>query len=83
MAATRLIAMHANKGSTVAECLKLRLDYSKNPEKRACAAYNIALGCFMSGLPDLALEWLDRSDKDQPISISKDLRKKIAEYSGR
>ena len=33
MAATRLIAMHANKGSTVAECLKLRLDYSMNPEK--------------------------------------------------
>ncbi len=61
----------------------LTLVDSKNPEKRACAAYNIALGCFMSGLPDLALEWLDRSDKDQPISISKDLRKKIAEYSGR
>ena len=56
---------------------------SKSAEKRSCAAYNIALGCFMSGLPDLALEWLDRSDKDMPISISKDLRKKIKEYSGR
>ncbi len=56
---------------------------NKSAEKRSCAAYNIALGCFMSGLPDLALEWLDRSDKDMPISISKDLRKKIKEYTGR
>ena len=56
---------------------------SKSAEKRACAAYNIALGCFMSGLPDLAIEWLDRSDKDMPVSLSKDLRKKIKEYTGR
>ena len=56
---------------------------SKSAEKRSCAAYDIALGCFMSGLPDLALEWLDRSDKDMPISLSKDLRKKIKDYTGR
>lgn len=56
---------------------------NKSAEKRACAAYNIALGCFMSGLPDLALEWLDRSDKDMPVSISKELRNKIKEYTGR
>lgn len=61
----------------------LTLINSKNEEKRACAAYDIALGCFMSGMPDLALEWLDRSDKDMPVSISKDLRKKIKEYTGR
>lgn len=61
----------------------LPLTSSKNAEKRACAAYNIGLGCFMSGLPDLALEWLDRSDKDMPVSLSKDLRRKIKEYTGR
>lgn len=54
---------------------------NKNAEKRACAAYNIALGCFMMGQPDLALEWLDRSDKDTPVSLSKDLRNKIKEYT--
>ncbi|MBR4756078.1 MAG: hypothetical protein IK076_03985 [Bacteroidales bacterium] len=54
---------------------------SKSSEKRAWAAYNIALGCFMSGQPGLALEWLDRSDKDYPVSLSKSLRSKIKEYT--
>ena len=56
---------------------------NKNSEKRACAAYNIALGCFMAGQPGLALEWLDRSDKDMPVSLSTQLRNKIKEYMGR
>lgn len=33
MAATRLIAMHKNKGKTIAQCLKDRTDYVQNPEK--------------------------------------------------
>ena len=33
MAATRLIALHANKGRTVAQSLGDRTDYAKNPEK--------------------------------------------------
>ena len=33
MAATRLIALHANKGRSVAACLKARTDYATNPEK--------------------------------------------------
>lgn len=33
MAATRLIALHINKGKTVAQCLNERLDYSQNPIK--------------------------------------------------
>ena len=33
MATTRLIAMHVNKGKTVAQCLTSRTDYVKNPEK--------------------------------------------------
>ena len=80
-----------NKGAEYAYSFKwdkaieewIPLTKSKNEEKRACAAYNIALGCFMTGMPDLTLEWLDRSDKDMPVSISKDLRRKIKEYTGR
>ncbi|MBO6150558.1 MAG: relaxase/mobilization nuclease domain-containing protein, partial [Clostridium sp.] len=33
MAATRLIALHATKGHTVAQSLGARTDYAKNPEK--------------------------------------------------
>lgn len=33
MAATRLIALHINKGGTAASSLKARLDYAENPEK--------------------------------------------------
>ena len=55
----------------------------RSAEKRACAAYNIGLACFLSGQPELAKEWLDRSDKDMPVSLSKDLRNKIKQYSGR
>ena len=33
MAATKLIAMHQNKGMSVQKCLKDRTDYAKNDEK--------------------------------------------------
>ena len=33
MATTKLISMHINKGKTIAQCLKKRTDYVKNPEK--------------------------------------------------
>lgn len=33
MVATRLIAMHINKGKTLAQCLEARTDYAQNPEK--------------------------------------------------
>ena len=33
MAATRLIALHKNKGKSVAACLKSRIDYVQNPDK--------------------------------------------------
>lgn len=33
MAATRLIAMHQNKGRTIAHCLEKRIEYAKNGEK--------------------------------------------------
>ena len=34
MAATRLIALHINKGKTVAQCLADRTDYSENAAKK-------------------------------------------------
>lgn len=61
----------------------LKLVNHRNAEKRACACYNIGLGCFMMGQPELALEWLDRSDKEHPVSLTKSLRTKIKTYSGR
>ena len=33
MAVTRITAMHLNKGRTIAQCLKDRTDYAKNPGK--------------------------------------------------
>lgn len=33
MATTRIISMHINKGKTIAQCLKVRVDYIENPEK--------------------------------------------------
>ena len=33
MAATRLIALHKNKGKSIAACLKSRTDYAQNPDK--------------------------------------------------
>ena len=33
MATTRIISMHINKGKTIAQCLKARVDYVKNPNK--------------------------------------------------
>jgi len=80
-----------DKASVYANSLKwdkaieewLKMADSKNAEKRACVAYDIALGCFMMGQPDLALEWLSRSDADMPVSLSKELRAKIEKYTGK
>ena len=33
MATTRIIPMHINKGKTIAQCLKARVKYVKNPDK--------------------------------------------------
>ena len=33
MAVTRIISMHLNKGRTIAQCLKDRTEYAKNPDK--------------------------------------------------
>ena len=45
MAATRLIAMHINKGKTIAQCLKDRTDYAKNDEKTENGEYVSSYAC--------------------------------------
>lgn len=45
--------------------------------KRSCAAYNLAIASYMLGDYELALEWLDRSDKDNKLPMSDSLRKRI------
>lgn len=45
MAATRLIAMHQNKGKTIAHCLEKRIEYAKNDEKTKSGKYVSAYEC--------------------------------------
>ena len=50
---------------------------TRNLEKKACAEYNIATGCYMLGDAALAARWLDRADSDCQLSLSGTLRRKI------
>jgi len=45
LAATRLIALHKNKGMTVAACLKKRTDYIENPDKTAQGQFVSSYEC--------------------------------------
>ena len=45
LAATRLIALHKNKGMTVAACLKKRTDYIENPDKTAQGQFVSSYAC--------------------------------------
>ena len=45
MATTRLIALHKNKGMTVAACLKNRTDYIENPDKTEQGQYVSSYAC--------------------------------------
>lgn len=45
MAATRLIALHINKGKTIAQCLADRTDYAQNPEKTEKGELVTGYGC--------------------------------------
>lgn len=45
MAATRLIALHINKGKTVAQCLADRTDYTENVAKTEDGKYISAYAC--------------------------------------
>ena len=48
-----------------------------NIEQKACAAYNMAVGCYMLEDYNLAMEWLEQSEKFYPISLSSGLKQKI------
>lgn len=45
MAATRIIPMHHNKGKTVAQCLKDRIDYAENGEKTENGEFISSYAC--------------------------------------
>lgn len=58
----------------------LSLLNTKNLYKRSMAEYNIATALYMLEDYDLATEWLDRADTDNPgHPLTKNLRKKIRE----
>ena len=57
--------------------LWLQLLQSKDPLKRSCAEYNIAVACHLLGDNKLASEWLDRSDAECELSMSSSLRKRL------
>jgi len=50
---------------------------NSNTEQKACAAYNMAVGCYLLEDYSLALEWLEQSEKFYPISLSSGLKQKI------
>ena len=45
MATTRIISMHINKGKSIAQCLKARIDYVKNPDKTEVGEYVSSYAC--------------------------------------
>jgi hypothetical protein len=45
MATTRIISMHVNKGASVAQCLRDRATYAKDPEKTDGGAFISSYGC--------------------------------------
>ena len=45
VAATRLIALHKNKGKSVAACLKSRIDYAQNPDKTEQGQFVSSYAC--------------------------------------
>lgn len=45
MAATKLIALHINKGKTLAKTLEDRIDYAHNPEKTENGHYISSFEC--------------------------------------
>lgn len=55
----------------------LELVNTNDVMKRSCAAYNLALASYMLGDYDLALQWLDMSDKENELPVSDSLRKRI------
>lgn len=45
MATTRIIPMHINKGKTITQCMKARIDYVKNPDKTEDGEFISSYAC--------------------------------------
>ena len=45
MATTRIIPMHINKGKTIAQCMKARIDYVKDPDKTEDGEFISSYAC--------------------------------------
>ena len=45
MATTRIIPMHINKGKTIVQCMKARIDYVKNPDKTEDGEFISSYAC--------------------------------------
>ena len=60
----------------------MELAQSKDYLQASCAQYDTALACYIMRQYDLALEWLDLSDKTQVLSLSAGLRKRILARKG-
>jgi len=68
--------------SAVKEWIRLATE-AKDLRKRACACYNVALGCFMLGDSGLALKWLDMADNAEKLDLSHSLREFIEQKNNK
>ena len=50
---------------------------TNNLLRRSSAAYNLSFACYMIGDYQLALDWLDSSDKDCKLSVNDAMRQRI------
>ena len=76
MAATRLIALHINKGGTTAGSLKARLDYAENPEKTEGKSLISSYECD----PETAWQEFDLSHKEYARIIGREGQTKVIAY---
>lgn len=56
---------------------------TENLEKRACIEYNLAAACYIQGQYDLALEWVEMSEKHFHLPYTAGLRSRIEDRAGR
>ena len=76
MAATRLMALHINKGKSAARSLKSRLDYSQNPEKTAGGALICSYECD----PETAWQEFDLSGKAYTRNVGHEGQTRVIAY---
>ena len=74
MAATRLIALHVNKGKTVAQCLADRTDYSQNAAKtndgEFISSYAVSYTHLESERPSVLADLKSKAEHIPPAKYS-------------